>query len=101
MIPDGTTVYVNTDDDWCPSYIMNMPNQLDKMMLVRVSFYILEEEKESLDPPIYRVCVRGADDLGMEFDTHERTLAESYFIMCISQESLSIEFLKDKGFVSA
>lgn len=100
MIPDGTTVYVSTDDDWCPSYIMNMPNQLDKM-LVTVSFFILEEEKESLDLPIYRVCVWGADDLGMEFDTHDRTFAESYFIMCISQETLTIEFLKDKGFVSA
>lgn len=98
MIPDGTTVYVSTDDDWCPSYIMNMTHSKDKM-LVTVSFFELKTING--DDPTYRVCVWGADDLGMEFDTHDRTFAESYFIMCISQETLSIEFLKDKGFISA
>lgn len=98
MIPDGTTVYVSTDDDWCPSYIMNMTHSPDKMMVI-VSFFELHDPDDKT--PMYRVCVWGADDLGMEFDTHDRTFAESYFIMCISQETLNIEFLTEKGFVSA
>ena len=98
MIPDGTTVYVSTDDDWCPSYIMNMTHSPDKMM-VTVSFFELKDPNNNT--PMYRVCAWGADDLGMEYDTFDRTLAESYFVMCISQEKLNIEFLKVKGFVSA
>lgn len=99
MIPDGTTVYVSTDDDWCPSYILNMTHSLDKMM-VTVSFFELKDPDDD-NVPMYRVCVWGADDLGMEYDSYDRTLAESYFIMCISQESLSMDYLIDKGFVSA
>lgn len=99
MIQDGTTVYVSTDDNWCPSYILTRKHGPDKM-LVTVSFFEFKDPNDG-DRPMYRICVWGADDLGMEYDVYDRTLGESYFIMCISQETLNMDFLKDKGFRSA
>lgn len=94
MISNNTEVFVLTKEDWCPSYQCN--DSYNKRLLLRVSFFELQGNDS-----LFRVCVWGSDDMGMDYDTPDRELAEQYFIDCISQEYLSLDYLKGKGFYSA
>ena len=99
-------VFVETHEDWYPSYALNSWHRGKKpgdTKLLKVSFLgnICSDPKAT---PIYRTCVWGADDFGMEFDHPDFEVAQRMFLTVIGLKdvnAMSRATLKDLGFVYA
>lgn len=79
-------VFKQTSDDWYPSY------KLEDQQLVKVR---LLELKNGL----WRVCVWGNDDFGLERDYCQYEDAHEMFQIIIKQPQVSQKFLRVCGFV--
>lgn len=83
MTLKDATILKWTTDDWCPNF---------HDTLVEVSFHV------SIGPGGYdgcsRVCVWGADDIGMELDGDD---AEETFLKIIQLDDLTFDNLKELG----
>jgi hypothetical protein len=93
-------VLKQTSDDWYGSYhIEDWYKGKEKQMFVEVVF----NGDISLpgETPIWRTCVWGNDDCGMEYDCDTEAEAFNKFLQVIGQESVTREFLSSLGFVSA
>lgn len=88
-------VYKETQEDWFPSYMLD---DTDTMM-VRVSF--LGNISDDPANPIWRTCVWGDDDMGMEFDCNNERECWNKFQMVIVQPYVNRDYLKSAGFVAA
>ena len=98
-------VFVETHEDWYPSYALNGWHKGKKpgdTKLLEVSFLgnICSDPDK---PPVYRTCVWGADDFGMEFDTPDHDSAYRMFVEVIGlpPAKMTRSTLKNLGFVSA
>ena len=93
--PISISVFKSTKDDWYPSFKIEGDARYDD--LVSVSYLELVPSGE------WRVCVWGADDMGVELDflPHERIKAWDVFISIIEKEYVEYSFLKSIGFYSA
>jgi hypothetical protein len=92
-------VFKRTHDDWHPSYrLSNWYNgtEPEKTFLCEVSLLTLTGGE-------HRVCVWGNDDFGLErdFPSDQKDEAFKLFISTISQETVSIGWLRRFGFVNA
>ena len=94
-------VFKYTSDDWCPSYKLVNPcwNEGENLKLVRVSF-----TQTGPNPPSdgeWRVCAWGDDDCGMERDFTDEMAAFCCFLEVIGLYDVSMDALRERGFVSA
>lgn len=90
-----TRVYKETSDDWCPAYKMG------KVNLISVSMTQTGPDPKKFQGQ-YRVCVWGADDLGMERDFENREAeAHNVFMQVIGLPKVNIADLQQLGFVPA
>lgn len=92
-------VFKLTNEDWHYSYRLEGYYENITDRLLRVMFFKLSSSND--EPPIWRTCVWGNDDFGMEYDsaTKEDTFAK--FMQIISMEFISKTALEELGFVRA
>ncbi len=89
-------VFKKTNDDWYPAFEMG-GEKLVEVSFIQLTPWLPAEER------VWRVCVWGNDDCGMErdFSPNEENLAWSIFINVIGEEYVDMKFLLSLGFVSA
>ena len=89
------SVFKETTDDWCPSFEIKGD--------ARYKYHLVEVSYLELSDGMWRVCVWGQDDMGMErdFEPHERVKAWEVFISIIEQQYVSYDFIKNLGFYGA
>lgn len=89
-------VFKKTNDDWYPSFEMG-GEKLVEVSFIQLTPWLPAEER------IWRVCVWGNDDCGMErdFNPNEENLAWTTFLNVIGEEYVDMKFLSSLGFVSA
>lgn len=98
QINDFGSFYKHTTEDWAPSFRLCTPNyHNDKTRLLRVHMFRYESKR----PYLYRICVWGADDTGMELDTKDRIRAMDALQAIIRVENVSKQSLVDLGFIDA
>jgi len=89
-------VYKATTEDWYPSFCLCSPNLHCKpeSKLVRINFFAYISRK----PYLYRICVTGADDTRMEFDTHDEQRAKNTYKVILMAEDVTKLLLINLGF---
>jgi len=91
-----------TEDNWYGSYkIQDWYNGVREQMFVEVIF---NGNITAYDPklaPVWRTCVWGNDDCGMEYDCDNETQAWNMFLQVIGMKFVNRQALKDLGFVPA
>lgn len=88
-------VFVRTTDDWYPSYTLSPSGE----RVVEVTF-----TQTGPRPPVdglWRVCVWGGDDCGMERDFTDETEAWSCFLQVIGSKTVTMKLLREMQFLSA
>ena len=88
-------VFKLTSDDWYPSY------KLDGYHNGRKDPQLVEVSHLKLTNGQYRVCVWGADDAGMDFDTKSGNKALRVFLTVINWDDVTRAKLKELGFIPA
>ena len=84
-----------TSDNWCGNFkIAADARHVDKGY-VQVSFMQLLPSK------LWRCCVWGNDDMGMEFDSHNKRIVQNIYIKVCLMEDVTILKLKQLGFTPA
>jgi hypothetical protein len=95
-IPERQEAMMPTLDDWHPNHVLvNHPSGLTGG--VKVSFIELLPFRKL--PIMWRVCVWGNDDCGMEQDYEERTDALTMYNLITSWETVDKYELTKYGFV--
>ena len=96
------SVFKLTQDNWYGSYrIDQWHNGKEKPMLVEVIF---NGNITAYDPtlaPVWRTCVWGNDDCGMEFDCDNEATAWNMFLQVIGMDYVDMAALIKLGYVSA
>ena len=87
-------VLKKTNDNWCGSYTVNGYGP-DKLMFVEVVF------NGNIGDGVWRTCVWGNDDCGMEFDCATETECWNKFLQVIGMDFVDMVALRELGFVSA
>ena len=89
-------VFKKTNDDWYPAFEMG-GEKLVEVSFIQLTPWLPAEER------IWRVCVWGNDDCGMErdFQPNEERLAWTTFLTVIGEEYVDMKFLSDLKFVTA
>lgn len=94
--PERKTTMMPTLDEWCPNHkLENHPSGLTEG--VQVSFIELMPFRNN--PKLWRVCVWGNDDLGMERDYESRTDALAMYNQVIALDTVDKHELTTFGFV--
>lgn len=95
-------VFKPTHDDWYGSYRLSGFYSGDSdTMLVEVTFCGNITENMPDHAPVWRTCVWGNDDCGMEYDCDNENQAWCMFLEVIGMEHVDRDVLKELGFVSA
>lgn len=81
-----TTVYVQTDEDWCPSFQVEDENVRILQLTLTETFFA------------YRISVWGADDFGMELDNLSESDANKMYNDICRMSNVTREALKQLGF---
>jgi len=85
-----------TNDDWCGSYVIDGHyDGVKNQMLVQVIF------NGMIGNGVWRTCVWGNDDLGMEFDCSTEAECWNKFLQVIGMEYVDFVALRELGFVLA
>ena len=97
-------VLKKTNDNWCGSYtVAGWPSSTGpgtvEQMFVEVIFN--GNIAYATEAPLYRTCVWGNDDCGMEFDSHLEGEVWNKFLQVIGMDSVDMVALRELGFVSA
>lgn len=93
--PERKTTMMPTLDDWYPNHkLENHPSGLVEG--VQVSFIELMPFRNN--PKLWRVCVWGNDDLGMERDYADRQEALAMYNLVTSWETVDKYTLTEQGF---
>ena len=89
-----------TEDNWYGSYNVKGHYQgIENQMFVEVVFN--GNISDSDDIPMFRTCVWGNDDCGMEFDSYLEGETWNKFLQVIGMKFVNRENLINLGFVSA
>lgn len=89
------TFFKLTHDDWYPEWQLSRPDaRFESTGLVQVSF-------SRLSDGLYRVCVWGADDCGMEYDFEKFSDARRVLRKILRVKYVNKNWLKNLGFVYA
>lgn len=92
-------VFKPTQDDWHGNYLLKRPSEIQGLGLVSVVF-----TQTGPKPPfkgLWRVCVWGNDDCGMEKDFEDQVEALNVFYRVIEWKFVNKEILKQEGFILA
>jgi hypothetical protein len=93
-------VFKPTQDEWHGSYTLNdWHDGIKNRMLVEVSFR--GNISDPLSRPIFRTCVWGNDDCGMELDSPDEGTAFNAFLQVIGMENVNRADLQALGFIPA
>ena len=96
------SVFKETQDNWCGSYNMNDWYEGRKnIMLVEVIFNGNITVNDPTRVPVWRTCVWGNDDCGMEFDCATETEAWNKFSQVIGMKYVNMVELRNLGFIGA
>lgn len=96
----GIEVLKRTQDDWHGSYVLSgWYRGEENPMFVKVVFCGNISPPDS--SPIWRTCVWGNDDLGMDFDCDNESEAFTKFLQVIGLKFVNLEDLTALGFVRA
>ena len=87
----NSIMYKPTYEDW--SGTKKSPDPRDQFGLVRVTLI-----GHTLADGMYRVCLWGTDDLGMEFDTKDQERQVEVFSELALEPLISFQKLLDMGF---
>lgn len=98
---DRIEVFKLTHKDWSSYKIEGWYKGTTDNKLLKVSFFKLPPSTAPKEPPIWRTCVWGNDDFGMEYDAAMKEDAFDRFMQVIRMEFVSEAALKDLGFVWA
>lgn len=95
------TVFKLTQEDWHPSYELaryykGRPNQF----MLEVS-YLGELRRYKDRPRVWRTCVWGSDDFGMEYDASSEEDAFDKFMEIMHMKEVTRAALSSLGFVPA
>lgn len=91
-----------TQDDWYGSYeLTGYYKGLEKPMVVEVIFNGNITAYNPKSEPVWRTCVWGNDDCGMEFDCATEAEAWNKFLQVIGMDYVNRDRLIALGFVSA
>ena len=92
-------VFKTTTDDWYGSYVLQEFHKgVDGKMLVGVSFLGNIVAYDKTKPPVWRTCVWGNDDYGMNFDCASEGECWIIFLRVIGMENVNQKDLKQLGF---
>lgn len=90
--------FKKTDEDWFGNYKIENDMRHKDEKYVHVSFFKLPKLYKEEESVLFRVCVWGNDDLGMELDsTDELYLRQVYCDICL-QETVNRDYLEQLGF---
>ena len=92
--------YKQTLEEWAPSFRLCSPSyhaEYDNSKLLRVNMFCYQSKR----PYLYRICVWGADDMGMELDTKSKMRAMKTIKAIINEIYLSKQCLVSLGFKNA
>lgn len=91
-----------TEDDWHGSYVLKDSFEgVKNQMFVEVSFLGNITAYDPKLTPVWRTCVWGNDDLGMEFDCSTEAECFNKFLQVIGMKFVNRVALKELGFISA
>ena len=91
-----------TRDNWYGSYrIDGYHAGVDRPMLVEVIFNGNITAYNPTQAPVWRTCVWGNDDCGMEFDCDNEAQAWNMFLQVIGLDYVDMDTLRSLGYVSA
>lgn len=85
-------VMKETSDDWYPAY------KLDGYKRGKTGVKLVEISHMQLTSGLYRVCVWGADDTGMEIDMKSGAKALRIFMQVLALEDVTKKALRELGF---
>lgn len=88
---------VNTSDNWFPNY---PNNQVLVSLITNPNHLIKHYKKLGKNPFIYRVCVWGLDDFGMEkdfYNSYDRTDALKLFNKLVESKDITKTLCKQLG----
>ena len=97
-------VLKQTNDDWCGSYrVSGWPSSTGPGTVNQMFVNVIFNGNIAYDTeaPLYRTCVWGNDDCGMEFDSYLEGEVWNKFLQVIGMEFVDMEKLRELGFVSA
>jgi hypothetical protein len=95
-------VFKPTQDDWHGSYRLDdWYNGTKNQMLVNVIFNGNIRSYDPKETPVWRTCVWGNDDDGMEYDCDNETEAWTMFLQVIGMKFVNKDDLKKLGYVPA
>lgn len=90
------STFKETQDNWYGSYRLDSSYMgREKPMLVEVIF------NGNIGDGVWRTCVWGNDDCGMEFDSHLEAEAWNKFLQVIGMKYVNMADLVALGFISA
>lgn len=93
-------VFKLTQDEWYGSYkIFGWHDGVQNPKLVAVTF--CGNISPHGDEPVWRVCVWGNDDFGLEFDSPDEQRVKSIFLEILEMKYVNQQDLRDLGFISA
>ncbi len=95
---DIDDVFKITDDDWCSNYKIEEYETKKNVKLVEVSLLYLNPPNDK-EPDVWRVCVWGNDDFGLELDMEDYEKARETFLIVLNMEKVNQQPLIDMGFV--
>lgn len=91
-----------TEDNWYGSYVLNDSfNGVKNQMFVEVVFNGNITAYDPKLPPVWRTCVWGNDDCGMEFDCSTEAECFNKFLQVIGMKFVNRAALKELGFIPA
>ena len=91
-----------TQDNFHGNYkLQGWYNGVENQSFVEVKFLGNITAYDPKRPAVWRTCVWGNDDLGMEYDCGSEAEARAVFYKLIELEYVNIEDLKNLGFVYA
>ncbi len=86
-----------TDDNWHGNYEIEEYQTIKNVKLVEVSLlYLIPPNSEK--PDMWRVCVWGNDDFGLELDGEDYEKARDLFLKVLNMEKVNKEPLNQLGF---
>lgn len=98
-IPEKQSCVKYTQDEWYGNEVLRRREDGKSTRIVTVSFFELRRTKK--EPQLWRVCVWGNDDFGLEIDLEDRGQAMVLYRTILRWEFVNKQPLKDLGFYNA
>lgn len=98
------SVFKKTKDDWYPSYALGSWHRGVEPNATKLVEVIYNGNITAYDPKVpavWRTCVWGGDDMGMEYDCDTEAEAWNMFLKVIAMDTVDQKALDNLGYVRA